>query len=403
MHWTDVAIVGGGAIGLSIARALAQERDHDITVFEKEHHLAQHQSGRNSGVLHPGFNYPPGSRKARFATAGTARLKTYAREHDVPLEEVGVLVAATTDAEIDRLETLTEYADENGVEVELLHDREAINAREPHANAKAALWCPEAASIDARQYVHALAADIRDEGVTLETDCAVNALHHVDEGVRLDTEQGPVEAAWVVNAAGLYADTFAHDLGIAGEYRVVPFRGEYYEIVPERRDLCRSMIYPTPDPDLPFLGVHFTRRADGSVIVGPNAVLAFGREAYSNRQVNVRELFGTLTSPSFWRLFGDRTIRRTALRELHKSYRKRAFVNAAQRLVPAVQRADLAPSYAGNRAQVVSSAGELVTDPLVRHGEHSTHVLNAVSPGLTASLPFGEWVAGTVLDRLGGG
>ncbi|MDY6779594.1 MAG: FAD-dependent oxidoreductase, partial [Halobacteria archaeon] len=218
-----------------------------------------------------------------------------------------------------------------------------------------------------------------------------------EHGVR--TTNGVVEADYIVNAAGLYADRIAHEMGVGDGYAVVPFRGEYYELVPETSDLVNSMIYPTPDPELPFLGVHYTRRTDGKVIVGPNAVLAFGREAYSNREVNLRELLGTLSYSGFWRLISSRKMLRVAWNELNKSYRKGAFVRASQRLVPEVEKDDFVRSYAGVRAQLVSRDGELVKDPLFEHSDSSTHVLNAVSPGLTCSLPFGDHLSDEVLEN----
>lgn len=396
----DVAIVGGGCIGLAVARGLLERRDLDVAIFEKEPSLARHQSGRNSGVLHPGFNYPPGSRKARFAVAGTRRLKRFADRHEVPLEEVGVLVVATTEDDERRLDRLFEQADANGVDVEPVDGPEAIAAYEPHAAGRRGLWCPGAASIDAPAYVRALADVVDEQGGRLHLESPVAGLARTDGAVAIQLEDRTVTAAHVVNAAGLYADRLAHDLGVAQTYRIVPFRGEYYTLTPARRHLTRSMIYPTPDPELPFLGVHFTRRADGSVIVGPNAVLALGREAYGRREVDLAEATRMLGYGGFWRLFRDRTVRRVAIAHLHTSLRKAAFVSAAQRLVPAVTGDDLESGHAGIRAQIVSRDGELVTDPLIESGDRSTHVLNAVSPGLTASLPFGDAVAETVLQQL---
>lgn len=393
----DIAVVGGGCVGCSTAKHLAEQSALDVCVIEKEHSLAQHQSGRNSGVLHPGFNYPPGSLKAKFATSGTARLKAYARETGVPLREFGVVVVAQNDVEQDRLRALQQQADENGVETELL-DAEELRAREPHARGQAALYCPEAASIDSQKYVYALATEIENQGVDFYMGHRVERVHH-DDGHTVQTSKGAIEADFLVNAAGLYADRLAHQLGVGESYQVVPFRGEYYELVPARRDRCRTMIYPTPDPDLPFLGVHYTRRTDDKVIVGPNAVLAFGREAYRNTEFDLGELTETLGYRGFWKLIASPKMLSVAGEELEKSYRKSAFVEAAQRLVPSVRESDFRRSYAGVRAQLVSDDGELVKDPLVEPGPDSMHVLNIVSPGLTSSLPFGEHLAETVLEE----
>lgn len=395
----DVVVVGGGCVGCSVAKHLVDRADISVSILEKEHRLAAHQSGRNSGVLHPGFNYPPGSMKARFATEGTSRMKVYARENDIPLEELGVVVVAKTAEEERRLEELQTQATQNGVDTDLI-SADALQDLEPHAAGRAALHAPGAASIDAQQYVYTLANEVRGAGVEIHLGHEVTAVEHTGAGHRIQTSAGEFEAKYLVNCAGLYADRIAHKLGVGEGYQVVPFRGEYYEIVPDRSHLCRSMIYPTPDPELPFLGVHFTRRSDGKVIVGPNAVLAFGREAYRNTQVNFSELAETIGFSGFWRLMADPKMVRVAWDELNKSFRKGRFVAAAQSLVPAVERSDVRRSFSGIRAQLVNAAGELVRDPRFESGPDSLHVLNAVSPGLTSSLPFGDHLATRVLDDL---
>lgn len=398
MRRYDVAVVGGGCVGISTAYHLATQSDRDVCVVEKEHHLAQHQSGRNSGVLHPGFNYPPGSLKAQFATEGTRRMKDYCKQNGIPMDEVGVLVVAQDDAERRRLEDLQIQATENGVDTEILEGRDAIRAHEPHAAGQAALYCPAAASVDSQKYVYSLAGDAEAAGVDLFTGYEVERIRPNSDGHTVVTSNGTLECSHVVNAAGLYADTLAHGMGVGEEFQIVPFRGEYYELVPAKRSLVNSMIYPTPDPELPFLGVHFTRRTDGKVIIGPNAVLAFGREAYENTQFTVRELAETLGYSGFWKLMASRKMLGVAIDELDKSYRTAAFVKAARRLLPGIEAGDVAKSYAGIRAQIVREDGTLIKEPLVRHGPRSTHVLNAVSPGLTSSLPFGEYLADDILD-----
>lgn len=396
----DVAIVGGGCVGLSVAKHLAERTDLDVAVLEKEHHLAEHQSGRNSGVLHPGFNYPPGSKKARFATEGTRRMKEYCDDHGVPCDELGVLVVAKTDREEAHLDTLASRAEANGVAYELLGSQEEIREHEPHAVGRVALYAPEAASVDSQQYVYALAREVQGMGVSLYTGHEVSAIRRTGSGYRVRTANSDLETSYLVNAAGLHADTLAHQLGVGEGYQVVPFRGEYYELTPQRSHLCRTMIYPTPEPELPFLGVHYTRRTDGKVIVGPNAVLAFGREAYRNTQFDVGELAETLTYEGFRKLMASPTMLSVAWAELNKSYRKERFAAASRRLVPEVQADDLTKSYAGIRAQLVSADGELVKDPLFIETERGIHILNAVSPGLTSSLPFGQQIAETLEAKL---
>lgn len=394
----DVAIVGGGCVGCATAYHLAGT-ELDVCLLEKEEAVATHQSGRNSGVLHPGFNYEPGSLKAEYSTAGTRRAKAFARTHDIPCVECGVVVVAQDRREERRLETLQEQATTNGVDAEII-GANRLNELEPHTRGRAALYCPEAASIDAREYVATLAREAAAAGVTFQFGEAVRDVTESEDGVALVTDSGTLRVRFLVNAAGLGADRLAHAVGVGQQYQVVPFRGEYRELVPDRRDLCRSMIYPTPDPDLPFLGVHFTRRADGRVIVGPNAVVAGGREAYDRWSVDARDLLETVTYPGFWRLMADREMLAIGLSELHKTYRPSKFLAAARQLVPEVTASDLVDSYAGIRAQVVSRDGALVRDPIIAEGSASIHVLNAVSPGLTASLPFGERLATTVRDRI---
>lgn len=389
----DVAIVGGGCIGCSTAKHLVEQSDLGCCIIEKEYHLAQHQSGRNSGVLHPGFNYQPGTLKARFSTTGTRRAKAYCRERSIPLDECGVLVVAQTNTERERLHSLHRQATENGVETEILESSEEIRRHEPHAAGDAALYCPEATSIDAPQYVHEMARDIAAGGGELLLGHEVTAIERAGGEFRLTTPATTVTSEYLVNAAGLYADRIATELGVGEKYRIIPFRGEYYELVPDKRELVSSMIYPTPDPELPFLGVHFTRRTDGKVIIGPNAVLALGREAYTNTQFDLRDITEIFGYGGFWRLLGSTKMLGVVWDELRKSYRKSAFVAAAQRLLPALEPNDIVKSYAGNRAQLVGADGTLITQPLIEQHDGAIHVLNAVSPGLTCSLPLGEQIA----------
>lgn len=398
MVYHDVAIVGAGVVGLSVSLHLAEDSDLDVAVLDKETHLAAHQSGRNSGVLHPGFNYDPESQKARFAVEGTRRAKAFCAERGVPLEEGGVVVVASDREEERRLDDLAAQAASNGVEARVI-DSEELHELEPHARGVAALHAPGAASIDSEAYVQALALAAREAGVARYMNAPVTNVEPTAGGYRLESGVGEVECSYLVNAAGLGADRLAHALDIGTEYQIIPFRGEYRELVPGKRDLCRSMIYPTPDPDLPFLGIHFTRRTDGRVLVGPNAVLALGREAYGRYDVNLRDLVDILGYRGFWRLIAKPQMLRVAGAELHKTYRIQRFVRAAQQLVPELDPADVVDSYAGVRAQLVSADGTLVNDPLFVDGDRSTHVLNAVSPGLTCSLPFGDHLATRVMTR----
>lgn len=413
----DVVVVGAGAVGSSTARHLAR-RGRDVVVVEKEPGPAFHQSGRNSGVVHSGIHLTPGSTKAAFCVEGSRRMRAYCREKGVPLEVGGKLVVARDEDGVETLEELARRAGENGVEARRIPGDE-IREIEPEAAGIEALHAPHGGSVDARAYVHELASEAINAGATFLFDAAVQGIRDpslaeaVDEegldagaspgpegepGVVVETSKGELRARAAVNCAGLHADRLAGPL--ASDVRVVPFRGYYAELAPGRRDLVESHVYPAPDLDFPFLGIHLSRRADGRVIVGPGAMLAFGREAYRFREVDLRDLASTLSWPGFYRLFKDRRFRGLVRSEVRKSLSMAAIREEAQALCPAVEPGDLVPSYAGNRAQLVDREGNLVRDIVVRSTGRAVHVLNAVSPGLTCSLPFGEDLADRVEARL---
>jgi L-2-hydroxyglutarate oxidase len=381
----DVLVIGAGAIGTSVAASLAS-RGHRVIVLEKEPGPGVHQSGRNSGVIHAGYNQKPGSSKAKFCVEGSRQLRAYCLEKGIAMAQGGILVVAQTEAETKVLDELHRRAKANGTDVRLL-DEAGIKEVEPHAAGIQALQAREAASFDARAYVHALASDAMRSGATFLYDTRVQRL---DEG-KVTTDKGTFTSKVVVNAAGLYADVFARDL--ASDMRVIPFRGCYAEVVPSRAHLVKSHIYAAPDLDFPFLGVHLSRRADGRVIVGPGAMLAFGREAYTLWSLRGGGLGRTLGFGGFWRMMMRHEFRRLVKDEFAKSLNARAIGKAARLLVPELAHADLVRSFAGNRAQLVAKDGMLVDDIIVRETPRAVHVLNAVSPGLTCSLPFGEHLA----------
>ncbi len=401
----DVIVIGAGAVGASTAKHVA-EAGHEVVVVEKEPAPAMHQSGRNSGVVHSGYNLKPGSNKAEYCVRGSEAMRAYCRDHGIPLDVGGVLVVARTEDEVGTLEELERRSRLNGVEARMVPG-EGIPEVEPHAEGVAALHSPTVGSVDARAYVHRLVSDALEQGATFLFDTRVEAVEdpvapepgaYDGPGVRVVTSKGDVTARVVVNAAGLHADRVAG--GLAEDVRVVPFRGYYAELKPSRRHLVRSHVYPAPDLAFPFLGVHLSRRVDGRVIVGPGAMLAFGREAYRFRDVNARDLGGTLAWPGFYRLFRDPRFRSLVRSEVRKSLSLRAVADEASILCPGVGPEDVAWSYAGNRAQLVSREGELVGDILVRSTDRAVHVLNAVSPGLTCSLPFGADLAEQAVERL---
>ena len=400
----DVVVIGAGAIGASAAWHLARA-GRRVMVLEKEPGPALHQSGRNSGVVHAGYNVKPGTAKARFCIEGNRQLRAYCAERGIPLEVGGILVVARTEPERAVLAELHQRATGNGVDVRML-DAAGIRAAEPHAAGIEALQAREAGSFDARAFVHALAGDAVRAGAEILYDTRV--LRIEDASLRdpaagsgeitLGTSKGPVTARVAVNAAGLYADTLAGAL--APDMRVIPFRGYYAELAPARRNLVRSHIYPAPDLNFPFLGVHLSRRTDGRVIVGPGAMLAFGREAYSLWSLRGGKLGRTLAWGGFWRMMLRREFRRLIRDEVGKSLSLRAIWKEARLLVPELEPEDLVRSYAGNRAQMVDRKGQLVEDMVVRETPRAVHVLNAVSPGLTCSLPFGEHLAGLAAKKL---
>ncbi|MGH7570103.1 MAG: L-2-hydroxyglutarate oxidase, partial [Gemmatimonadales bacterium] len=400
----DVLVIGAGAIGASTALHLSR-LGLRVTVLEKEPGPARHQSGRNSGVIHAGYNLKPGSLKARFCVEGSRQLRAYCRERGIPMVEGGILILARTEAERGTLAELHRRAQGNGVQSRLVGEAE-IGALEPHARGIEGLHAPEGASFDAAAYVRALLAEAMDGGVRVQFNTAMQAITDPSldgrpagrGGISVRTTAGVFTAGALVNCGGLHADRLAGSL--ARDVRIIPFRGYYAELRPARQPLVRSHIYPAPDLTFPFLGVHLSRRTDGRVLVGPGAMLAFGREAYRFAQVHLLDLLGTLAWPGFYRLARTPRFRSLVRSEAMKSlFVKRIWAEARQ-LVPDLEPGDLVRSFAGNRAQLVSRSGELVDDLVVRETSRAVHVLNAVSPGLTCSLPFGRHLAERCREKL---
>ena len=396
----DVAVIGAGIVGLATAKALLERWPQlRVCVLEKDSRIAGQQTSHNSGVIHSGIYYRPGSLKSEFCVRGRDALVRFCEEHEIPHELCGKLIVATREEELPRLETLAERATANGVRGHELVGPERVAEIEPHVRALRALWVPSTGIVDFTLLAEAYAAIVREAGGEVLLGAPVEA-SHVAGGVRY-VRAGDLErsARLFVNCAGLHADRVARRLGARTPVRIVPFRGEYYTLRPERQDLVRGLIYPVPDPALPFLGVHFTRNIRGYVEAGPNAVLASAREGYRKRDVNLGDVWEIARYGGFWRV----ALRewRTGLNEVHRSLRKSVFVRDLQRLIPEVRGEDLTTGGSGVRAQAVAPDGELLDDFLIERSEAALHVLNAPSPGATSSLLIGEHIASMAGEMLG--
>jgi L-2-hydroxyglutarate oxidase len=383
----DVVVIGAGIVGLATARALT-DAGLDVAVVEKEDRVAAHQSGRNSNVLHSGIYYAPGSLKATTVAEGRATMQTFCAEHDIATDVCGKVIVATEPDEIPRLDALAERGVANGIAVERLGP-DGLRDVEPHAAGVAALRVPSAAIVDFAAVCRTLARLVGD--VRLST--AVVALRERGDRVVVETTAGEIVAGAVVNCAGLHCDRIAA-LHAAVDVRIVPFRGEYHELVPSRRHLVRTLIYPVPDPGFPFLGVHLTRGLDGAVHCGPNAVLATAREGYRRRDVRLADVRETVTFAGFRSL--ARRHWRTGASEVARSLSRRRFARSLQRLVPEVDARDLVPAPAGVRAQAVGADGALLDDFVIRRSSRIVDVLNAPSPAATAALAIGRVVSDAV-------
>lgn len=394
----DLAIVGGGIVGLATAYRLLERLPHlRLAVVEKEPEVATHQSGHNSGVLHAGLYYAPGSLKARLCREGKAAVEAFATEHGIPFERCGKLVIARHESELTRFEALRERAETNEVPGLETVGPERLREIEPHAVGIRALWSPTSGIIDFRRVGLAIADEVRARGGRIDTGREVTAITE-RRGVQvLTTTQGDLLSRDVIACAGLHADRLAAMTHDPGKERIVPFRGDYYTLTPDARDLAKGLIYPVPDPRFPFLGLHFTRRIDGEVWAGPNAVLAFAREGYRRRQVSPRDLAGILTDRGFLRLAGR--FWRTGAAEMWRDVSKRAFLAELRTFVPELRADQLTFGPSGVRAQALDPNGTLVDDFRLGGSRHVLHVRNAPSPAATASLAIGRELAETALAR----
>ena len=384
-----VLIVGGGIIGLATAWQLLR-RGVGVHLLEKEERVGLHQSTHNSGVLHAGLYYKPGSLKAQLAVRGIRLMTAFCQEHNIPYEICGKLVVATGASEMPRLNELLDRGTRNGLRALRLLDPAAMREREPHVAGIAAVHVPEEGIVDYRSVCDALAREILQNGGTITTGAAIRKISRRGAEWRAASASDSWTAPFLINCAGLHSDRVHRLTGATCPARIVPFRGEYYRLAKSRESLVRHLVYPVPDPAFPFLGVHFTRMIGGGVEAGPNAVLAFAREGYRKSDIQPRDLAESLTFPGLWKFLGRYP--RMCSQELLLSFSKTHFCRALQRLVPDITPQDLAPGGAGVRAQAIARDGSLLQDFCFAYGPMALHLLNAPSPGATASLAIGEAV-----------
>lgn len=391
MSTYDFAIVGGGIVGLSVGMALTERSPGArVIVIEKENHWAAHQTGHNSGVIHSGIYYKPGSYKAKFAIEGARLIPEFCREHGITHDVCGKIIVATEEFELPLLDNLLKRGFAHGLPIRKI-DADQIREIEPHCTGLAGIEVKSTGIADYKQVAATYAKIIQQRGGELKLGCRVNKFVHNSDSITIETTGGEFETKFLVNCAGLHCDRVARLDNVDPQAKIVPFRGEYYELKPEKRYLVKNLIYPVPNPEFPFLGVHYTRMTDGNIHCGPNAVLALKREGYRWRDVCFYDMWDSLTYKGFWNLakknFGE------GMTEVYRSLSKKAFTKSLQRLIPEVQQDDLVPSHAGVRAQALMPDGKMVDDFLIVRGERSVHVCNAPSPAATASIPIGRAVA----------
>ena len=396
----DVIIVGGGIVGLSVALEITQRFPRLRTLLlEKEDRVARHQSGHNSGVIHSGIYYKPGSLKAKLCVAGAAAMIEFCREHGIPHSICGKVIVATRQEELQPLEELRRRGEANGVAGVRLIGSAELRDLEPNASGLQALVVPSTGVTDYVAVCDKYAELIVERGGSILTSAEVLGIKRVASEIVVETRRGAFSTTYFINCAGLFSDRISRMAGDKPEVRIAPFRGEYYDLIPERSSLVRALIYPVPDPRFPFLGVHFTRRISGRVDAGPNAVLAFRREGYRRTDFDLKDLASSLAFPGFWRMAAKYW--RSGLDEVHRSFSKTAFVRALQRLVPAVRDEDLVPGGSGVRAQALKRDGTLVDDFQFVQSGKMLHVLNVPSPAATASLLIGRAIVDMASKNIG--
>ena len=395
---SDICIIGGGIVGLATAYRLTKRHPGKrVVILEKESFPAKHQTGRNSGVLHSGIYYKPGSLKATNCRKGKLAMEDFCKEHGIEHELCGKVIVALNEEEIPRMEKIYRRGQENGVNCEII-DRKRLLEIEPHAAGIRAIHVPECGIVNYRQVCERMGELIsQGDDNELLLGQEVRQIEETSQGLLIKTDQTEIESVFLINCAGLHSDRVARLSGQPVPAKIIPFKGEYYELTQKAKHLCKHLIYPVPDPQFPFLGVHFTRMIDGSVECGPNAVLAFGREAYGKLDLNLKDLLESLGYSGFRKMALKHWM--MGLGEMWRSYNKGAFVRALQRLIPEIKAEDLKPAPAGIRAQAVTPEGNMIDDFLIQESKRVVNVCNAPSPAATASLNIGETIVDKLADR----
>ncbi|WP_240374765.1 L-2-hydroxyglutarate oxidase [Bacillus piscicola] len=393
----DYTIIGAGIVGLSVAYSiLKKEPNAAVAVIDKEKEVASHQTGHNSGVIHSGIYYRPGSYKARFAREGSKSMIAFCEEHGVEYDQCGKVIVATNNEQLPALNKLYERGQENGLTVNWM-ERDALLEREPHVNGVAAVEVPAAGIVNYKEVSKKIASLIQEKGADLFLNEEVKAIVE-NKGVTIETNKRTLQTKLMINCAGLHSDRIAEMAGYHLDMQIVPFRGEYFELKDSAKHLVKDLIYPVPNPDFPFLGVHFTRMIDGSVEAGPNAVLGFKREGYTKLDISVKDLSQVLRSFGFWKLASANM--KEGLNEMKRSFSKKAFIASLQELIPEITEDDVMAAPAGVRAQALRTNGELVDDFYIVAGAHSFHVCNAPSPAATGALQIGEEVYRQMSEKM---
>lgn len=391
----DIAIIGGGVVGMATAMALVQQKSPNhsaplkLVILEAEGKLAAHQTGNNSGVIHSGLYYKPGSLKALNCVEGREAMYKFCAEHGIAHDNCGKLVVATNQEEIPALDRLEERGRANGLTgLRRLNSVQELREYEPHVNGIAGIFVPQTGIVDYKQVTDTYGTIVRENGGEIRLNSRVNAIKQSSDEITLETVSGEIHAKNLINCGGLQSDRIARMAGLDPKLQIIPFRGEYYELVHNRENLVKNLIYPVPDARFPFLGVHFTRMIHGGIEAGPNAVLAFKREGYSHSAISARDIFTYLSFPGFWVM--ALKYWKMGAGEFYRSFSKRAFVKALQRLIPDLTMEDVHRSGAGVRAQALDASGQLVDDFRIVESNHMVHVLNAPSPAATASISIGR-------------